>query len=109
MFNKILNWLRYKLFLMRLKKIKRLLKWETETDKNFLEIFYSKELSYDDAADRNLLMAEREKEIKNQDQIKINELEEKIALAKAIKSSYRKTVNFLKEINLYLDFLNKRK
>lgn len=80
--------------------------WESNMDKLYYETHFEKMLSYDDASDRQALIDERKKPAAEQDGKKIQELEEQITHAKAVKQAYRKNEQFREEVKSYIKMLD---
>lgn len=103
--NGIFRGIYYWLFLKRIRRQKLQQIWEGNLDKFFFETKFKNELVYDDSLDRSLLQAERQKPLSDQDPEKIEQIEMRIARAKGIKASYRKTLGFIEEVEAYLHLL----
>ena len=86
---------RYWFWLHKILRAKKTNLYEGFLDKAYFEVEFNEILSYNEEADRALLIAEQSKEYAQQDQKKIEELEHTISQAKAVKSEYRKVNEFL--------------
>ena len=105
--NAIMPWQRLKFWWMfrRVKQTKQFSLWEGLLDRLFFETKMTKWLEYSDVKDREALVNEAKKPVGTQDPAKRAEIEERIAMGKAVKESYRRTLNFINEINQYLDMI----
>jgi len=102
-----LSLLRYWLFLKSTKRQKIRDIWAAHLDQNFFRNEMGDKLYYDDTADRTLLMAERQLPPDKQDPAKIDEIELRIAKSKSVKQQYRKNEEFIAEVNMYVDGLDR--
>lgn len=100
---------RFWLILRKIRRIKLAGLWEANVDKLFLESQYGDHLSYDDSEDRKALAEEQRKPLDKQDIQKIGTLEDKISLAKTIKSNWRKNETFRGEVRSYVTMIDQWK
>lgn len=92
----------YWFFLYRIKRSKVKLIWEANLDRFYFESKFAEQLSYVEDNDRKALMAENQKPLAEQDRNKIDELENRISTAKAVKQQYRRVRELILEAEAYL-------
>lgn len=103
----LLNRIRHWLWLRKVIRLKQRDLWGAEIDKFYFETEMADRLSYVDDNDRKALAEEHNKPHEQQDRVKIEELENRISEAKAVKAEYRKLKMFIADTNLYLKTLRK--
>ena len=101
------DWLKFWFKFRQIRRQKMMLLWEATMDKFFMETSEGYILAYREDADRRSLTEENRKPLAEQDSTKIGDLEDRIARAKAVKQTYRKTNEMINELNLYLEMLKK--
>lgn len=99
LWDKVMYWF----WLHKILRAKKLNLYEGFLDKSYFEVEFADVLSYNDEADRNLLIAEQSKPDSEQDQKKIEELEHIISRAKAVKTEYRRVNEFIANTQNYIN------
>jgi hypothetical protein len=101
-------WQKFAFFrlLHKVRRIKLAGLWEANLDKVYLETQFPNQVNYDEADDRKALADEKHKPEDKQNAQKIEELENKIALGKAIRNNYRKNESFRNETRSYVQMLD---
>ena len=99
LWNKVKFW--WLLKKVRAAKVKQL--WEGNIDRYYIEKNFNDQLLFDEEKDRNIIEAERRKPLAQQDKAKLEEAEERIERAKAIRKVYRHTRAMMEDVRIYLE------
>lgn len=105
----ILDKIRFWFLIRKIRRDKQLIVWEANMDKVFYETNFEKELSFNDATARQKLSDELKKPVETQDKSFIENIENEISTAKAVKANYRKNREFIDEANNYINMIDQWK